>query len=89
MPIKELIAEYKGHTIRVRNTWLSGATLLIDDGVVDKNSSIFALDSGVPFLSSRLEINNSIALVEVYFYAMFTVKMKICVDKKQIAGEVF
>ncbi len=92
MPKKEVIANYKGHSILARNTWFSGfsgSTLIVDDEVVDRNAALLALDSSVSFLSHRLEIDGERHLVEVFIKAAFTVKLKICVDSKQIGGEDF
>ncbi len=89
MPVKEIQANFRGVRIRARNTWTSGATLLINDVVVDRNSSIFALDKETPFLSAEIEVEGSKTLVEVYIYAMLTIKMNICVNRKLISGDRF
>ena len=89
MPVKTLTVDFKGRKIVVRNTWFSGATLLIDGEVVDRNGASMALDPGMSFLSHRIEIDGQSHLIEVFAKAIFTVKLKICVNKEQIAGDMF
>ena len=89
MPQKEWIAEVQGHAIRVSNSWTGGAKLYVDGECRDTNSRMFTGSSSAA-LSSRLEQSNPASpLIEVYVKAIFTVKAKICIDGKQIGGDVF
>ena len=47
------------------------------------------LDPGKALLSAELEIQGQFHLVEVFVRAILTVEIKICVDGKQVGGEVF
>ncbi|MBL4595505.1 MAG: hypothetical protein JKX99_02890 [Robiginitomaculum sp.] len=89
MPKKILIADYKGHEIRVENTWLFGAKLYIDDECRDTTVEWWALSPKQSLLRAPLGIDGVNHLVEVFFLAIFTVKIKIHVDGVQIAGDVF
>ena len=87
MQNKEWIAEFQGHSIRVTNSWTGGAKLYVDGECRDVNSSLFA--NSTPVLSARLEHGNSDSpLIEVFMKAIFTVKAKICISGRQIAGDV-
>lgn len=89
MPEKEWIATHDAHQIRVTNTWLGGTKLYINGQCRDTSNAIFA-SPGSPTLSARVEpVNGETFLVEVYFKALVTVKAKICIDGKQIGGDVF
>ena len=88
MTQKEWIAEFQDHSIRVTNSWSGGAKLYIDGECRDTNSKMFASPS-TPALSARLEQGKSDSpLVEIFVKAVVTVKARICVDGKQIAGDV-
>ena len=89
MPLKILNTEFKGHKITVRSTWNSGASLLIDDKIVDKSEAENALDESMSFLSYILEVDGEIFLIEVFAKVVFNVKLKICVNKKWIYGDKF
>ncbi len=85
---KEWIAEFQGHQIRVINAWLGGAVLYIDGECRDTNNET-TISHATPALSARLVQGNvDSPLVEVFVKALLTVKAKICVDGKQIAGDV-
>lgn len=89
MPLKEWVAEFEGHSIRVTNTWLGGAKLYVDGECRDTNRGAFAISATRPLLSARLDTNNvNSGLVEVFFKALLTVKAKICVNGKQVAGDI-
>ena len=89
MPRKHWIAEYDGHAIRVTNTWLGGAKLYIDGECRDLSNDKFALSAGRPVLSARLiDGDTESPLVKVYAKAIFTVRMRICVNGKQVAGDL-
>jgi hypothetical protein len=88
---KEWIAEHSGHRIRVQNTWFSGARLYIDGECRDTNQQFFAVSGAMPRLSARLvDSEGQTHVIEVFIKApLFTVKTKICVDGRQIGGDVF
>ena len=89
MPQKEWVAEVQGHAIRVSNSWSGGAKLYIDGECRDTNTRMVA-NAGAPALSARLEQGKADSpLIEVFVKAVFTVKAKICVDGRQVAGDVF
>ena len=87
--VKKVMANYYGHDILVVNTWLGGAELFIDGECRAGNRQLFALDPGKALLSAELEIQGQFHLVEVFVRAILTVEIKICVDGKQVGGEVF
>ena len=90
MPKQEWIAQFEGHEIKVVNTWSAGATLYIDGECRDSSSHLMAVDKHAPLLSARLQAaDNQSHVVEVFIVAWATAKAKICVDGKQIAGDVF
>lgn len=88
---KEWIAEYNGHRIRVQNTWFSGARLYVDGECRDTNQQIFGVSGAIPRLSARLvDSDGQTRVIEIFVKApFFTVKAKICVDGRQIGGDVF
>ncbi len=88
---KEWIAEYNGHRIRVQNTWFSGARLYIDGECRDICKQIFVVSGAFPRLSASFVNSDSQKhVVEVFLKApFFTVQAKICVDGRQIGGDVF
>ena len=89
MPSKTWIAEVHGHPIRVENSWTGGAKLYVDGECRDTTSRLVA-NPKAPALSARLQANDaSSPLIEVFIKALFTVKAKICVDGRQIAGDAF
>ena len=89
MPLKEWVARHEGHSIRVTNTWFGGAKLYIDGECRDANTDLFALSAARPRLSARLEPGKpGSGLVEVHFKALLTVQARICVDGKQVGGDV-
>ncbi|KAF0176532.1 MAG: hypothetical protein IV086_14635 [Hyphomonadaceae bacterium] len=89
MPAKEWVAEYKGHKIRVCNTWFFGAKLYIDGERRDTDNELLAFGAK-PIMSARLVRDDSQSdLVEVFVRAVFTVKAKIYADGKQIGGDDF
>jgi hypothetical protein len=89
MPQKVWIAEVDGHPIRVENTWTGGTKLYVDGECRDTFNGLVA-DPGRPSLSARIVAGNSQSpLIEVYLKAVFTVRAKICLDGRQIAGDAF
>jgi hypothetical protein len=89
MPSKTWIAEVDGHPIRVENSWTGGAKLYVDGECRDTSNRLTANPSS-PALSARLVPNDaSSPLVEVFVSALFTVKAKICINGRQVAGDAF
>jgi len=87
---KEWIGTWDGIEIKVRNSWNDGLKLFVDGEQVAENGSMFALDKNRPFVAATVErADGKTFLVEVYAYALLSVSVKIVVDGKQIAGEVF
>jgi hypothetical protein len=89
MPIKTVIAQVKGIETKVVNTWFSGAKLLVNQEVVAENNDYFALSKSKPVMTAKVLIDGSEKFVEVFAFAIFTVKIKICVDGIQVAGNSF
>lgn len=89
MAKKEWIANYNGCQIRVTNSWFGAAKLYTDGDCRDTNSDMF-VPSHSPALRARVTpANGQPFMVEVYVKAVVTVKARICVDGKQIGGDVF
>ena len=73
----------------VDNTWFNGATLLVDGQTVARCGDLFALKKERHIMTATVNFDGVDMLIEVYIYAIFTVKIKICVDGSPIGGEVF
>jgi len=89
MPLKTVVARVEDIEIRVENTWSGGARLFVNQEIVSSNNDSFALSRSKPFMTARALINGTEKLIEVFIYAIFTVKIKICVDGNQVAGDDF
>jgi len=89
MPLKVVTAQVDGTEVRLENTWTKGARLYVGDKQVAENLDHFALDKKRPLMSVRVEVAGRERLVEVFCYAIFFVKLKICVDGVQVAGDQF
>lgn len=89
MPKKVVTGEYEGNTITVENMWLGGAKLLHNDKVIASNSDFFAISKTKPLMSATIDFNDVKHLVEVYAYAIITVKLQIKVNGNYIAGDKF
>jgi hypothetical protein len=89
MAKKEWIAMHNGCQIRVTNTWFGSGKLYIGGDSRDTSNNMF-VSSRSPALSARVTpATGDPFLVEAYVKALVTVKSKICVDGKQIGGDVF
>lgn len=87
---KEWVATHEGHQIRVRNSWNCGFKLFVDDQVVFENTDLFAVEKLTPFARARFVPDTGEPFViEVFVYAMLTVKAKIAVNGQVIGGDVF
>jgi len=82
---KEWLTVYKGHKIRVVNTWFSGAKLYVDDECKDTNQQLFSTDATRPILTAKLGDES----VEIFMKSILTTKAKICVGGEQVGGDVF
>ena len=89
MPKKTILAEYKGNKFTVENTWFSGAKLFHNGDLVASNNDIFAIRKDKPLMTTKVVIDGEERRVEVFAFAIFTVKLKITVDGIKIAGNDF
>ena len=89
MPKKVVVAKLGDCEILVVNTWFSGLTLLVNGEEIRKYDNLAAVSKDKPIISEHVEINGSKRLIEVFVYAVFTVKIKICVDGAHISGDDF
>jgi hypothetical protein len=86
---KEWTATHDGHEILVRNSWNRGIKLYIDGDCRVEMSEKIALSRTKPVLSYPMVSGDTSFLVEVFCFALFTVKAKIVVDGQQIGGDEF
>ena len=87
--VTEWIARFEEHEIAVRNSWNGGIRLLLDGQQVAENRMMFTLDKDRPVLSALgARDKGGPFLIEVFAHALFSVRVKIVVDGKQIGGEV-
>lgn len=87
---KEWLAVYENHEIRVVNTWFSGAKLYIDGDCCDTNTGLVATSTARPVLSGSIQLSDGQRhRVEVYVTSLLTTKAKICVNGRQIGGDIF
>ncbi len=88
--IKEWTAMHDGHSIRVRNSWTGGMQLYVDGECRASTTKLFALNKTRPVLRYELPPSTPGSFViEVFAYALLTMKAKIVVDGHQIAGDRF
>lgn len=88
--VKEWLANWEGSEIKVRNSWNDGLKLFVDGEQVAETRQLFALDKTRPVAAATIaRPDGKSYFVEVYAYALLSVSVKIVVDGKQIAGEVF
>jgi len=86
---KEWTATHCGHEIRVRNSWSHGMKLFVDGDCRAKTSRLFALSRSKPVLSHQVAADSASFVIDVFCYALHTIKVKIVVDGQQIAGDPF
>ncbi len=86
---KEWTATHSGHEIRVHNSWSHGMKLYVDGDCRAVTSRMLALSPSEPVLSYQVIAEGASFLIEVFCYALLTVKAKIVVDGQQIAGDSF
>lgn len=83
----ECIAKFKGHEIRVFSTWTQDARLFIDGDCKDRSLKRVSLNKTC-ILSAPLHDGTEEHSVEVFAKALLSVRLQICVDGRQVAGEV-
>jgi hypothetical protein len=86
---KEWVATYGGHEIRVRNSWNRGMRLYVDGVCRARTDEMIAISRSRPILSHQVVTESESFLIEVFCFALLTVKAKIVVDGQQIAGDKF
>jgi len=87
---KEWVATHAGHHIRVRNSWNAGIKLFVDDKLVAERTEFIAIDKTTPFMRAQITPHSGEPfVVEVFAYAILTVKLKIAVNGEMIAGDMF
>ena len=87
--VTEWIALFEGHEITVRNSWNGGIRLCVDGKQVAASDKFIAMNKERPALSAWVARDKGESfLVEVFAYALFSVRVKIVVDGKQIGGEI-
>ncbi len=84
----ECIGEFLGHEIRVFSTWTQDARLYIDGDCKDRSLTRVSLTKTC-ILSAPLHEGTKEYSVEVFAKALLSIRLQICVDGKQIAGEMF
>ena len=89
MPKKTIVGEFEGNRFIVENTWLSGAKLFHGEQLLAASNNMFAVNKSEPIMSATVVINEVERLVEVFAYALLTVKLQIKVDGTRIAGDQF
>lgn len=85
---KDWTAKYGGHDICVHNSWSHGMKLYVDGDCRAATGRLLALSRSKPVLSHRVA-GDAAFLIEVFCRALLTVKAKIVVDGRQIAGDSF
>lgn len=83
----ECIAEFKGHEIRVISTWTQDVRLYVD-GVCEGRSLKRVPLKKTCILSTVLTEGDEEYLVEIFAKALLSIKLQICINGRQVAGEV-
>ena len=86
MPKKTLHARVGDDRLRVENTWLSGVTLFLNDQAIGFNESLLAVDKNTPLISVDAVVDGKESLIEVFVWAILTVKIQIAVDRVILKG---
>ena len=89
MPKKTIVGEFEGNKFIVENTWFSGAKLFHGSELIATNNDVFAIKKDKALMSAKVIINEVERVVEVFAFAILTVKLHIKVDGEIIAGEEF
>jgi len=86
---KIIVTVYQGVEIAVENTWFDGMRLYINQQLVCETRKLFSISDKEPVLIFEKEFDNEKKTIEIYCKAVFTTKIKICIDKIIIGGEKF
>lgn len=89
MPKRVVAIEHEGLSIRVENTWFSGAKLFINDLLEDTNKQLISVSGAKPILTSTKELNGKKYDIAVYCVAWLSVKLKVCVNGVRVGGDIF
>lgn len=89
MPTKTVIADFGSDRFRVENTWFKGAKLSHNDALVATSDDMLALDKRAPIMSADVAVNGQTRKVEVFAWAILTVKLQIRIDGQFIGGDKF
>ena len=87
MPKKTIVGEFEGNRFSVENTWFSGAQLFQNGALIAASNDTFALKKSEPMMTAKVVIEGSERIVEVFAFALLTVKPQIRIDGKKIAGD--
>ena len=87
---KEWTATYRGHTIRVRNAWNTGLKLFVGDTLWATTDKFLAVDKLTPVLRVKIdEESDQPFVIEIFGFALLSVKIRIAVNGEVIAGDNF
>lgn len=86
---KRVEGEFKGHKFLVVNSWFGGLKFYHNGNLLEHNKKLFATDKNRPVIAALIEVENIKRLIEVYVYAITSVKIQIRVDGEKIAGDKF
>lgn len=89
MPTKKISATYLGHEFVVINSWFGGMKFFHNDELLEHHKGKFAVDKNKPVMSHFVSIDDVDRFVEVYVYAILSVKIQIRVDGEKIGGDQF
>ena len=64
-------------------------SLFINDKFVAKNNDILSVQSTIPLIKINYQFDSGLKTIEIFCNAIFTVKIKIYVNKEHIGGEIF
>jgi hypothetical protein len=88
MPKRIVIEKYKGHYIRVENTWFSGASLFINEQMVDHTNRLIAMDPNEVLLSTKIDIDGKTEQIDVSIASGLTnIQIKISINGMYFAGD--
>jgi len=86
---KIIVGEFAGSKFTVENTWLSGAKLFHGSELIATNNDTFAVKKDKAMIRAKVIVNEVERVVEVFAFAILTVKLQIKVDGEKIAGDEF
>ena len=87
MPKKVLETTIGNTQVRFENTWFSGAKLFVDGELLVKDNSLFSLDKNSPFVAKRIVVDGVEYLIEIFVYALWDVKIKLCLNGEYVTGD--